>query len=1131
MWSPEADWAIIAVEKVYFLVNEPKQHWCLAQLEIRTGVVTFYDSLGWAGGSRRRWWRRMKKVLPEKLTLYLLMHGIFDSKGISADHYKITYNYASVPFQASLYGDCGIWNLGIQGVAGSFFIGQYKKSLILLPYPVRELLRLLELWLNLMLLVQVNAVEGDFINTLIKGFNYLFDQFEIVKAKVERKSLALKAKKESSDEECSTSGSEDEEYAMAVRDFKKFFKRRGRFVRQPRNDKKTFQRSRDDKNGKSERKCFRCGDPNHLIGECPKPPRDKNQRAFVGGSWSDSGEENDEKIQDETCLVAQAPNEVCSESSYFSDENSSIDDLALDNEYDKLCKMSLKIITKNKIAWNEFSSTVASAIICLATNQNFNFSKYIFDNMIKNLEGGVKFLMYPRFVQVFLDKQVEGMSKHNGIYVISSHTKKVFANMKREGKGFSGRVTPLFQSMMVQASKDMSEDSAAPTDSHSTPIITQPSSSKPQKKKSRRKQRKDNGPTELITKTTHQEHVFTPSCDPPQSGEDRMKLHELMNLCTKLFDRVLALENANTSQAAEIAKLKERIKKLEKKRRSRIYKSKRLYKVGSSRRVESSEESLGAQEDAFNQGRKIAAIDQDTEVTLVNETEERNDEEMLFDVDDDLQGEEFVIEEVVVKEISTADPVTTAGEVVTTASIEVTTASAPTTTINELTMAQTLIEIKAAKPKAVTIDATIVTIRPKAKGVVIEVPSKTTTTKTITTGQPSSKDKGEGKMVEPEKPLKKKDQIALDEEYAFRLHAEEQAELERVQRERDAQEEASRAAVIKELDNIQAMIEADEQLAARLQTEEQEQFSIEQKSRMLVEMIAERKRFFAAQRAAEQRSKPPTKAQIRNRMCTYLKNMGGYKHNQLKGRSYEEIQKLFDKIYQQVNTFIPMDSDVVEGSKKAKADTEQESSTKRAVPEDGDDVTIDATPLSTRSPNIVDYKIYKEGKKSFFQIIREDVKDRFKKTEPENYTDNYLLLTLKTMFEHHFEDSIWKKQQGLTKVNNWKLFYSCGVYCVTIQSLQYYLLVEKKYPLTYNTLHQMFNDVKLQVDYECEMAYELLRLVKRQLKEGYVPEGGLLGLKDFKMILRVTTAQVKVAGSLVRQVSYECGGCYQYIFV
>ncbi|GJS12041.1 hypothetical protein Tco_0368837 [Tanacetum coccineum] len=108
-------------------------------------------------------------------------------------------------------------------------------------------------------------------------------------------------------------------------------------VRQPRNDKKKFQRSRDDKNDKSDRKCFRCGDPNHLI-----------QRAFVGGSWSDSGKEDDEKDKDETCLMAQASSEVRSESSYFSDENSSIDDFVLDSEYDKLCKTNLKIITKNK---------------------------------------------------------------------------------------------------------------------------------------------------------------------------------------------------------------------------------------------------------------------------------------------------------------------------------------------------------------------------------------------------------------------------------------------------------------------------------------------------------------------------------------------------------------------------------------------------------------------------------------------------------------------------------------------------------------------------------------------------------------------------------------------------------------
>ncbi|GKA41043.1 retrovirus-related pol polyprotein from transposon TNT 1-94 [Tanacetum coccineum] len=112
---------------------------------------------------------------------------------------------------------------------------------------------------------------------------------ETVKGKKEQsRSLALKVKKEVSDEDSSSSDSEDEEYAMAVKEFKKFFKRRGRFVRQPRGDRKTFQRSRSDGYGKSERKCFRCGDPNHLIGECSKPPKNNDQRAFIGGETYES---------------------------------------------------------------------------------------------------------------------------------------------------------------------------------------------------------------------------------------------------------------------------------------------------------------------------------------------------------------------------------------------------------------------------------------------------------------------------------------------------------------------------------------------------------------------------------------------------------------------------------------------------------------------------------------------------------------------------------------------------------------------------------------------------------------------------------------------------------------------------
>ncbi|GKB24967.1 hypothetical protein Tco_0864368 [Tanacetum coccineum] len=241
-------------------------------------------------------------------------------------------------------------------------------------------------------------------------------------------------------------------------------------------------------------------------------------------------------------------------------------------------------------------------------------------------------------------------------------------------------------------------------------------------------------------------------------------------------------------------------------------------------------------------------------------------------------------------------------------------------------------------------------------------------------------------------------------------------------------------------------------------------------------------------------------------MCTYLKNMARWKPKDLKNNETREESS----------------------SKRAGEALEQESSKKQKLEEDKeseelkqcleiipDDVTIDATPLSTKSPTIVDYKIYKEGKKSYFQIIRADgnsqmyltfgkmlknfdredlevlwsiVKARFKKTEPVNYMDNFLLLNLKTMFEHHLEDNVWKNQQGLVKVLNWKLYDSCGVHCVTMQNILYYLLVEKMYPLTKHILHQIFNDVKLQVDYECEMTFELLRLVKKQLKEGYVPQ-------------------------------------------
>nr|GEU74023.1 copia protein [Tanacetum cinerariifolium] len=172
---------------------------------------------------------------------------------------------------------------------------------------------------------------------------------EIYKGKKERiNSIAMKAKKESSDDETLTSRSVDVEYVMAIKNFKKLFRRKGKFAQQPREERKSHQQ-RDEKKRKSDRKCFRCGDPSHLIGDCPKTSRNKDQKAFIGGSWSDSENDAEDKTNDETFLMAQSSNEVTFNSSCYSDNTSSLDNDNMQIEYDSLCEISLKIMNKSKI--------------------------------------------------------------------------------------------------------------------------------------------------------------------------------------------------------------------------------------------------------------------------------------------------------------------------------------------------------------------------------------------------------------------------------------------------------------------------------------------------------------------------------------------------------------------------------------------------------------------------------------------------------------------------------------------------------------------------------------------------------------------------------------------------------------
>nr|GEX29528.1 hypothetical protein [Tanacetum cinerariifolium] len=403
----------------------------------------------------------------------------------------------------------------------------------------------------------------------------------------------------------------------------------------------------------------------------------------------------------------------------------------------------LQFLSAKTTAWNEFSSTMASTIICLANNQKFNFSKNIFESMMKNLEVRVMFLMYSRFVQVSINNQLGDMSHHKGIFINPSLTKNVFANVKRVETGFSGEITPLFETMMVQAPKEVGE---IPTDIQHIPILTQPSSSQPQRKhKLRRRQRKEIKVSQ--DEPPIEENIPTPSHDPLPSGEGRLKLNELMEIFTKLSDKILSLEQILTNHAAKIEKLKKILKKLEGKKKKITHRLKRIYKVGLSARIISSdEEGLGDPEDASKQER-IAEIDADKDLSLINETTQ--DQGMMNDQDmfrvNDLNDDEVVVDvsagekeeqsdKVAEKEVSTADLVTTAGEGVTTANFKVSAALTTTTTDDELTSALTLIEIKVNKPKALTTAATTVTAistRPKEKGIIMQEPSKTPSPKTI----------------------------------------------------------------------------------------------------------------------------------------------------------------------------------------------------------------------------------------------------------------------------------------------------------------------------------------------------------------------------------------------------------------
>nr|GEX29269.1 ribonuclease H-like domain-containing protein [Tanacetum cinerariifolium] len=413
-------------------------------------------------------------------------------------------------------------------------------------------------------------------------------------------------------------------------------------------------------------------------------------------------------------------------------------------------------------------------------------------------------------------------------------------------------------------------------------------------------------------------------------GEGSMQLLELMDICTKLSDKVTSLENELKSTKAVYNKafitLAKRVKKLEKK-----LKHKRR------RTIVDSSEDKEAREAHETAGHRMES--DDTEVVDFN-------------------------------------------------------TASPQTDNDEITLVETLVNIKKSAAKA------------KGKAIMQE--------------------------SEPPKKIKKKEmiQISLDEEITQRFYEEEQAQLlmdEEYAQQVQAQWVSDEARISQEnlaqaeqWDDVQAQIQADEDLAQRMLEEERESLSIEERSRLLTEFIDQRKKMLAAKKAEEKRNKPHTQAQQRTYISNYIKNIGGYRLKQLKQYSFEEIKMLLDRTMESIIKFVSMesegqivDSKAGEGSSKEckslKRPTEEELGHKQQKKQKVKEY-LSQERLQQMMVIVPKQGIHVEALQTKEDLVKlwSLVKERFSSSNPTEDKEIALCVELKRLFELDKDDELWK---------------------------------------------------------------------------------------------------------------------------
>nr|GEV56450.1 putative ribonuclease H-like domain-containing protein [Tanacetum cinerariifolium] len=586
-------------------------------------------------------------------------------------------------------------------------------------------------------------------------------------------------------------------------------------------------------------------------------------------------------------------------------------------------------------------SAMASAVICLSTGRKFNFSKYIFESLVRNVDSSSKFYMYPRFLQLIIQNQLGNLSFHTTKYISSALTQKVFANMKRVGKGFSGVETPLFEGVIAGIEEDVQEQSIPsptppPQPSHDLPSIssvlpTPPSSPQPQ-----------------------------PQAQPQAADFSLGLFQTTLDTCAALSSIIKQLKSIKMSQALEISKLKKW-------------------------RIDTSDNTI--MEDVSNQGRMIDEFDRDEGVALTakKEEERKNEEAKNSAHDDQVKGRQAEIYQIdlehpskvlsmqedepaeveeVVEVVTTAKLIT---EVVATASKSV---GAASTTIPAVES-----QVPANTPTAIPVRVAAASTR-RRKRVVIRDPKEESTAKTP--ADTKSKDKGKGIMD-------------IDWDVT--------------------------------IDHVKQKAKEDPYV----------------------------------QRYQVMKKRPQTEAQARRNMIMYLKNVARFRLDYFKGMSYDDIRPIFEAKFNTNIKFLLKSKEQIEEEERRAIKSINETPAQKAakrrklneevaelnkhleiMPDEDDDVFIEATPLARKVP-VVDYSIIFLNKKPHYKIIKADgthqlyisfltllknfdrddleslwsiVKERFSTTKPDNFTDDFLLTTLKTIFEEADDQAqIWKNQR------------------------------------------------------------------------------------------------------------------------